>query len=87
MNTETGVYWKHPNLHTVRWTQADVVLRLDFTLLCRHIRLLRFLFLFPSPQSPCTIRSGGFVLYDTIWRLLLILSVRYQSPSHTYYNT
>ena len=78
---------KESNVEKRRKINSCFVLRLDFILPRRYIGLPRLLLFFPSPWSPCTIRSGKFTLYDTIWQLFWVLFVQYQSPSHAYYNT
>ena len=59
----------------------------------RYVGLHHFFFFFPYPEArvrydlvshSCTIRSGVLVGYDMISRLV---SVRYQSQSHIYYDT
>ena len=83
--------------------EEGVMLRSDFTLLCRYIGLHHFLFSFlPDTKAhvrydlvalTCTIRSCGCCLYDMILRIVLydmisqLLRVQYLSQSHTYYNT
>ena len=74
--------------------EKGVMLRSDFTLLRRYIGLPRFLFLsLPLTEAHvrydrvlflCTIRSGIILAYDTIWKCS---RVRYQSQSHTCYDT
>ena len=65
------------------------VLRSDFILLRRHVGLPRFLFL-SLPFTEAHVRydldafSNLVPMYDTIW---MRSRVRYQSQSHTYYDT
>ena len=57
--------------------EEGVMLRSDFTLLCRHVRLPHLLFFsLPSIEAHvrydlvlflCTIQSGLVPMYDTIW--------------------
>ena len=57
--------------------EEGVMLRLDFTSLCRHVGLPCLLFFFPFIEARvqydlvlflCTIQSGLVLVYDTIWR-------------------